>query len=417
MEWTVHAWRRVRSGTGRSASFLGRLLDEYPAKVTPAGKAGQALFICAVPLGIMFFVWAACSYYGVATAPHCSPGTLLHLAIPAARDDLTACRILPLAADLPSVALGFTSSLAVSIYLTLIARLSRLKGDIVESGLVNASDFTAGALADRLSGLESGIRLGRSAKAGLAALSVGGSAGLYLWAYRGGRSFTDLATVSASRPSAESIRTSWWANYHERPLLAAVWIVIGSLGLYFAAKQGYIYQRLLSFSWAARKAWNFQYVCRARDDDFGWKPVGRIITMVYLGFLNFTISLTAAAYLLRGESGDWKNPVVAVVALLGIWANAGILVALLTVMIRNHRAVVARERLAVAAEIGRLQREEAGVGALERDAGIARFTAQGVLLFEAPRWYPLRGKLKPVLSLAPVLLALYKFGVEFTKLN
>ncbi|MEV7144507.1 hypothetical protein [Streptomyces tauricus] len=417
MEWAVYAWRRGRLAAERSASFLDRLLDEYPEKVTPAGRAGQALFICAVPLIIMTLVWAGCSYYGVASAPYCSPGTLLHLAIPAAKDDLTACRALPLAADLPSAALGFTSSLAVSIYLTLIARLSRLKGDIVESGLVNASDFAAGALATRLSGLENSIRLGRSAKTGLAALSIAGSSGLYLWAYQGGRSFADLATVSASRSSAESIRISWWANYNERPVLAAVWIVIGSLGLYFAAKQGYIYQRLLSFSWSARKAWNFQYVCRARDDDFGWKPVGRIITMVYLGFLNFTVSLTAAAYLLRGESGDWKNPVVAVVALLGIWANAGILIALLTVMIRNHRAVVARERIKVAAEIGRLQRGEVGAGVSERDASLARFTMQGALLFEAPRWYPLRGKLKPVLSLAPVLLALYKFGVEFTKLN
>lgn len=417
MEWVVLTWRRVGSRAGRSVSFLGRVLDEYPEKVTPAGKLGQFLFICAVPLGIMTLVWAACNYYGVATAPHCSPGTLLHLAIPAARDDLTACRVLPLAADLPSVALGFTSSLAMSIYLTLIARLSRLKDDIVESGLVNASDFADGDLATRLSELERTIRLGRSAKVGLAALSVAGSAGLYLWAYRGGRAFADLAIVSTSRPSTESIRASWWAHYDERPLLAAAWIAIGSLGLYFATKQGYIYQRLLSFSWGARKAWNFQYVSRARDDDFGWKPVGRIITMVYLGFLNFTVSLTAAAYLLRGESGDWKNPVVAFVALLGIWANAGILIALLTVMIKNHRKVVARERLEVAREITRLQHVQTGKRAAERDAGLARFTAQGTLLFEAPRWYPLRGKLKPVLSLAPVLLALYKFGVELTKLN
>ncbi|BFO14590.1 hypothetical protein SHKM778_09780 [Streptomyces sp. KM77-8] len=44
------------------------------------------------------------------------------------------------------------------------------------------------------------------------------------------------------------------------------------------------------FSIRSRKHWVFQYVPRDRDDDFGWKPVGDVIAMVYLGFLNFTVS-------------------------------------------------------------------------------------------------------------------------------
>lgn len=408
--------RRTRTWLSRGLAFTGRLLDEYPERVTPEGRPGQLAFICGVPLGIMTLVWAACAAEGLATAPGCSPATLLHVAVPAAGDGVTACRTLPLVADLPSAALGFTSTLAVTLYLTLITRLARLKEEIVESGLVRSPDLAAGDLARRLTALETRVRIGRPAKTALAFACVAGSAGLYFWAYDGGRAFTDLSAVSASHPSMESIRVSWWANYLEHPLMAAIWILIGSLGLYFAAKQGYIYQRLLAFSWGARGMWDFQYVSRAQNDDFGWKPVGRVITMVYLGFLNFTVSLTAAAYLLRGESGDWKNPVVGVVALVGIWANAGILLALLTVMIRNHRSVVERQRSAVAAEIARV-REEARSGAVTDDARLALLTAEGGLLYEAPRWYPLRGRLKPIFSLLPILLTLYKFSEEFTKLK
>ncbi|MFI6284626.1 hypothetical protein ACIBCM_07690 [Streptomyces sp. NPDC051018] len=364
----------------------------------------------------MALVRIICEIERMATAPRCGPLTLLHLALPTERGDTTGCRTLPLTADLPSVALGFTSTLAMAVYLILITRLSRLKEEIVESGLVQNSDFRTGDLADRLTRLESGIRLGRAAKTALAAASIAGSAGLYTWAYRGGRAFTDLAAISSSDPSVQSVRESWWANYTERPLLAALWIGIGSIGLYFATKQGYVYQRLLAFSWASRKEWTFQYVGRDRDDDFGWKPVGRIITMVYLGFLNFTVSLTSAAYLLRGESGDWKNPVVGLVALIGIWANAGILLALLTVMIKSHRSIVERRRLELAAEIARLHESGGGSGPAERYARLSYLSGQGALLHEAPRWYPLRGRLKPVFSLAPIVLALYKLGVELSKL-
>jgi hypothetical protein len=408
--------RRVRRSAARLLTGLGRLLDEYPERVTPRGKAGQLVFICGVPAVIMTLVWAACVAAGLATAPGCDPGTLLHVVVPAVGDSATECRTLPLTADLPSVALGFTSTLAMTLYLTLVSRLSRLKDDLVDSGLLRSETVRRGELARRLAGLETGIRIGRGAKSLLALASVGGSAGLYLWAYDGGRAFTDLSGLSTAHPSAESVRGSWWANYAENPMMAAVWIAIGSIGLYFAAKQGYIYQRLLAFSWGVRRLWDFQYVSRARDDDFGWKPVGRIVTMVYLGFLNFTVSLTAAAYLLRGESGDWKNPFVALVALVGIWANAGILLALLTMMIRSHRATVERERLAVAAGMT-LLREEALRGGPGDEARLARLTAEGGLLYEAPRWYPLRGRLKPLFSLAPILLALYKFGEEFTKLS
>ncbi|MFF0449584.1 hypothetical protein ACFYT4_24755 [Streptomyces sp. NPDC004609] len=416
MQRVVQAWQKLKTRISRCAAPVKRVLDEYPGKVTPSGKAGQILFLCGVPLVIMALVRVACEIEKMATAPGCGPLTLLHLAFPAARDDVTDCRALPLTADLPSVALGFTSTLAMAIYLVLIARLSRLKDETVASGLVRESDFRTGDLAERLTKLDEGIRLGRAMKTALAAASIAGSVGLYLWAYRGGRAFADLAAVSAADPSVQSVRASWWANYTERPLLAAVWILIGSIGLYFATKQGYVYQRLLAFSWASRKAWAFQYVGRDRDDDFGWKPVGRIITMVYLGFLNFTVSLTAAAYLLRGESGDWKNPVVGLVALIGIWANAGILVALLTVMIKSHRSIVERRRAEVAAEIVRLNESGGPSGPAERYARLNYLSGQGTLLHETPRWYPLRGKLKPVFSLAPIVLALYKLGVELSKL-
>lgn len=375
----------------------------------------QAFFIPLVPIGVMSLVFAACGIAGVAKAPGCSLGTLLHLALPRFREAGTECESLPLIADLPSVALGFTSTLAMTIYLTLVKRLSQLKADLVESGLVDREELASGELSERLEILERKIHLGRAAKFLLALVSVAGSLGLYLWSYDGGRAFADLAMVSESRPTEFVVQHSWWANYLERPALAAVWIAIGSIGIYFAVKQGYIYHCLVSSSVKSAKFWKFQYVSRARDDDFGWKPVGRVISMVYLGFLNFTISLTAAAYLLRGESGDWKNPVVGVVALVGIWANLGVLFSLLYVMIRSHRKTVARERQEVSEKLKKIEQVQRTDACADLELH-GNLQIRGSILYEAPRWYPLRGKMRPIFSLAPILLALYKSATELSQL-
>lgn len=402
----------------RRASIRVRsALDVYSEKITPKSKVKQAFFIPSFPFVVMLAVFAACAAVGVESSRECPPSTLLHLAVPAFREHPSECRELPLVADLPSVALGVTSTLAVTLYLTLVRRLSRLQRDLVASGLVRPEKFKEGKLAEKLGRLNGEIRLGRLVKVVLLAVSAIGSGYLYWAAYKGGRAFSDLSEISRDHPSEDVLRASWWANYTEHPLLAATWIAVGTIGVYFAAKQAYIYQKILMFSIRSRKHWSFQYVPRDRDDDFGWKPVGDVNAMVYLGFLNFTVSLFAVAYILQGAPGKSGNTVIGVMALVGIWANLGIVLALLWVMVKNHRKIIIRKRAEVKRRL--LERGDGTVASRGPSTGERDFSylsVQGKLLYEAPRWYPLRGRLRPLLSVAPGLFAFYKAGAELIKL-
>ncbi|BFO14589.1 hypothetical protein SHKM778_09770 [Streptomyces sp. KM77-8] len=136
------------------------VLDSYSDRVTPKSKVWQAVFIPSFPIAVMFAVFAGCAAVGVEWSRECPPSTLLHLAIPALQERPSECRELPLVADLPSVALGFTSTLAVTLYLTLVRRLSRLQRDLVASGLVQPEKFKAGELSK-----SSSASTGRSASA------------------------------------------------------------------------------------------------------------------------------------------------------------------------------------------------------------------------------------------------------------
>ncbi len=450
----VRLWSPLISKTRGAHVRVRDALDSYADKITPRGRFWQAAFIPGVPLAVMGLVYGACAWIGVESSEDCPPSTLLHLAIPALQERPSECRELPLVADLPSVALGFTSTLAVTIYLILIKRLAGLQRGLVASGLVKSVKFREGRLAERLALLHERIRPARWVKGVLLAFSFLGSCYLYWAAYKGGRAFSDLSAISREHPSEEVLRASWWANYEEHFGLALTWIGVGMFGIYFAAKQAYIYQKLVMFSINSRKHWEFQYVPRDRDDDFGWKPVGEVNAIVYLGFLNFAVSLFAVAYLLQGAPGGSGNAVIGAMALLGILANLGIVLALLWVMVRNHRKIIVRKRAEVKRRLlereGRtaasrglttsvrggsrgksvVRRRAAARRRLPRRSGAptaahgrcageteaAYLSVQGMLLSEAPRWYPLRGRLRPLLSVAPGLFAFYKAGGELVKL-
>ncbi|MBT3154656.1 hypothetical protein HTV45_27930 [Streptomyces sp. CHD11] len=434
----MELWGSLISTARCANARVHGVLDSYAEKVTPKGRVGQAFFIFIVPLVVMGLVYAVCAWTGVESSEDCPASTLLHLAIPALQERPSECRELPLVADLPSVALGFTSTLAVTIYLTLIKRLGRLERGLVASGLVKSAKFREGQLAERLAALHEGIRIARRGRVVLLAFSIALSCYLYWAAFKGGRAFSDLSAISREHPSEEVLRASWWANHEEHIGLAVTWIVVGAFGIYFAAKQAYIYGKLVGFSVGSRKYWEFQYVPRDRDDDFGWKPVGEINAMIYLGFLNFAVSLFAVAYLLQDAPGGWGKAAIGAMALLGIVANLGVLLALLWVMVRNHRKIIMRNRAEVKRRLlereGRLRASRelpahAGGRSPQRRGGpiaskgpavgekeYSYLSVQGTLLFEAPRWYPLKGRLRPLLSVAPGLFAFYKAGAELVKL-
>jgi hypothetical protein len=91
--------------------------------------------------------------------------------------------------------------------------------------------------------------------------------------------------------------------------------------------------------------------------------------------------------------------------------------ALLWVMVKNHRNIIVRKRAEVKRRL--LERGDGAVASRGPSAGERDFSylsVQGKLLYEAPRWYPLRGRLRPLLSVAPGLFAFYKAGAELLKL-
>ncbi|MFD4129440.1 hypothetical protein ACFXKK_03190 [Streptomyces globisporus] len=314
--------------------------------------------------------------------------------------------------DLPSVLLAFTSTLAVTIYLVLVRRLSGLVSGLVASGLVTRR-FVERTLSRQLALVEGRLRVSARYKTAWAIVCCMVGVGFYWWTWENGRLFADLAGGPNSTASFETVRRTWWASYETYPLLAAAWVVMGAVGVYFATKQAYIYTQLAQFAWQSRSLWRFQYVPRSRDDDFGWKPVGDVIGIVYVGFLNFTFSVTALLYLLRGNSQAYWNPVIAAFASVGTLTNATVVIALLWVMIRNHRATILGRRKQTSRA---LRRMEEGVRVRGRNTSRhVHATAQGVLLSEAPRWYPLKGWLKPVFSLLPAAIALSRLVLELRR--
>ena len=188
------------------------------------------------------------------------------------------CTSVPFSADLPNMVLSVTAGLAVSVFVVFNLRLRLLRGDLEASGLVSAASLDRSGLGAALAAGLPRRRRDVLVDAGLALLSIVGSAAMYYWLYTHGPIFRDLAGsyrhMGSTDVTTEMLRQNWWANHETHPFNTALGIAVGAVGLFFALKQRSVFVLIGRWLRTLRTAPRpVEFVPKWLDRDYGWRPV------------------------------------------------------------------------------------------------------------------------------------------------
>ena len=184
------------------------------------------------------------------------------------------------------------------------------------------------------------------------ALTLAAGVLIYAWTLRRSELFCDFArtvpkgasgTGTCDPAAVATLRASWWANFHHQPLLAALWILTGATGAYFATELAYVKMRLQPLVRALPKEHGFAYVPKWEDKSFGWRPAGRLIGVMYAGLVTLVFSFVALLYLLRG-GGVLIIVIIVGKALGAIFSNGRFLSRAVYTVWRVHSRVINERR-------------------------------------------------------------------------
>ncbi len=143
-----------------------------------------------------------------------------------------------------------------------------------------------------------------------------------------------------------SLRASWWANYHYHPSLAILCVSVGSIGVYYALRAAWLYLKLGGVLIATRKAvvqnMEFSYVPRWRDQSYGWSPVTGALFVIYMSTINFAVSMVAVYDMLENKA--WTLGVAVFFVTLGVVSNLLIISGSFFRMLAAHKGVEERLR-------------------------------------------------------------------------
>lgn len=216
---------------------------------------------------------------------------------------------------------------------------------VSETGLVQQPKLKT-ELSKEVHRLESAVDLTLPSQLILFAVTTAMTTWLYTRYLLYGHLFTILATSKNGVSNVAELRASWWANYHYHPLLAAFCIFIGSIGVYYAFRAGWLYFRLGTMLMTKRRATagtlQFDYVPRWKDKSYGWSPVTGALFLVYFSTVNFAISMVAVFDMLQNKT--WTLVVAAFFVALGIVSDLIIALSSFFMMLGAHRAVERRLR-------------------------------------------------------------------------
>ncbi|MEC3975233.1 hypothetical protein [Amycolatopsis sp. H20-H5] len=294
----------------------------------PALEVGLILFLPAV----IVFVTVSTALHGDFSAAGCGFWRTLKLSVFGADNQGFTCTTLPFAVDLPSMLLGITSEVAVVNYLLLTKKLRTLDVRLAggASGLFDAEQLEKEPMRKHYQDIKKwlSVRIRWQLLLLVAVFVLG--VGFYYWVAGNNHWFKATATNQGVAHPSEAIqlgfRSSWWAAWDRNPGMAVAWIVIGSVGTYFACCQAYIYYHLSRIFLAAPKSMVFRHVPARIDRDHGWRPVGRIIAIAYLSSISFIFSVIALIYILRDPDASTAvriitNAILIFVALGGTVLN------------------------------------------------------------------------------------------------
>jgi hypothetical protein len=368
------------------------------------------------PLGILGLIWMFTAIAGVAEAPNCNVTQIFAHIVIRTHSSSVSCRSVPFTADIPSGVLCVTSASAVSIYFVFAARLRTLMPQLVDTGLVDQDAFTKQPLLHVRRALERGVQVKLGIRFASYILCLGLGVALYRWTYLNGEIFKNLATLypahSHKHPSPIDLRNMWWANYHSHPWLAAIWIIVGATGTYYAARQGYTYMIVGTFVLRVRKLFTVNYVPKWLDRDYGWRPLPIVISTAYIGALNFVISYTAVLYLLRGPgTGGFRNILLVLIAVIGVSANSIFLLTIVFTIRTLHQSAVRRELSAVNTDMLAIQ-----YGHRVHNSERAYALVYAIDLVNSPQYPIQRRWVRIAVSAASGLLAIARLIAEIRKL-
>jgi hypothetical protein len=377
------------------------------------GRRGFLTQITAVvltPVIVLVVLYISTMIAGTATAPGCAPWRIARLAAFGSGAPEVVCLSVPLVADIPSWTLAITSSIAFALYLALAKRLRHIIDDLVASGLLDGREIFRDPLRPHMRKIRGALTVS-TAKQLLLFLPVLG-AGIAFYVFMNSRNhlFNDLPSIQgAADPAAleTTYQASWWASWDQHPAAGVAWVLIGSIGAYYAIKQGTLSWRLSKFFVAGARLAVLNYVPSRRDRDHGWAPVGRVIVLAYISALNFLISFIALLYMLNdSQSGMMIDILLATLAVGGAAINIRFVYSMIRCVRRAYMVTVDVQLADVNRKIAEQQRRN-----VVDVAAVESLEVRGERLATAQP-YPIRGRAIRLLSLAPGLIAVTKLTYD-----
>lgn len=339
MDGAITVSRHADAAWSRLAARLNILSMDRPV------KAGQEMLMLTVaPMLTIGLVCAATGLVGQTYRPGCNSFTNFMNNLLLRPEHQSTCVTVPFLSDIPTILLSVTCAFAMVAYHLLRRRLNWLVTAVSETGLVDtalAAEMTKG-----MQRLQAVVDLNRAKKLVFFAVTTVMTTWLY-WRYMTyGKLFAILATTRHGVSNESELRASWWANYHYHPVLAALCIFIGSVGIYYALRAAWLYLMLGEILITSRKskmaAPEFKYVPQWKDHSYGWSPVTGALFLIYVSTVNFAVSMIAVFDMLQGR--EWTIAVAAFFAGLGVLSNLIIVLVPLIKMLVAHRAVERRLR-------------------------------------------------------------------------
>lgn len=353
--WKYALWGRSLLATARrNIVRAGKRVDQVWSKFVkrlnilsmdrPVNAINEVLLLAVAPMLTMGLVCAATSVVGDTYRAGCNSFSNFVNDLLLGSQRPSTCVAVPFLSDVPTILLAITCPFAMVAYHLVRRRLNWIIPAVSDTGLVNSE--LAAELAKGVHKMEVAVDLNRPKRIIFFLITTTMTIWLY-WRYLNyGKLFAILAAGRFGLSSESALRASWWANYHYHPFLAALCILIGSVGIYYALRAGWLYLRLGLILVTNRKSkmstLKFNYVPQWRDRSYGWSPVTGGLFLIYVSTINFTISMVAVFDMLQGR--EWTIGVAAFFAALGVVSNMIIVVVPLIMIFAAHRAVERRLR-------------------------------------------------------------------------
>lgn len=337
------AKKAVRAGAQTVLAFLRRI--DILSENRPVSGVQEALLLIVIPLITFAAVYILTSLDGVGYRPGCNSASNFFDNLLFRPGKLSTCQSVPFISDVPTVILSLTCPFAMVAYRLLRRRITWIVPALCETGLVQQP-----ALKDELTKevdrLESAVDLTLQKRLVLFVVTAAMVTWLYARNLVYGHLFSILATSRKGVSNEAKLRSSWWANYHHHLFLAALCIFIGTVGVYYAFRAGWLYLKLGAMLMKKRKSTpsglHFDYVPRWKDKSYGWSPVTGALFVIYISTVNFAVSMVAVFDML--QSRQWTIGVAAFFAALGIVADLVIVLSSFFMMLGAHDGVQRRLR-------------------------------------------------------------------------